>query len=560
SLHSLTTSTNMADNCSEQTGNASTTPETMLFIVQEFTNQTFWFSPTTVIALVISYCFVIVAGLAGNILVIVVICRKKALRSSRNIYILNLSVCDVIMCSICMPFSLVQLTLKKWTMGSVMCRIVPALATIDVFVSTLTIVVIALDRYMSIVHTSQLTTRHVVSALLVIWILSILLSTPLFSFHKIETQEMYEHRFFQVCIDHWPDDLFREIYTTSVMLIQYLTPASFISCLHARICKFLQYRLEERPGSDTQISERAKDDLKRHRRNMVLLTAMALIFSVTWLPLTLLNITADLDHTVFQEGDYNLMHAVCLLIAMSSSVANPVMYGWFNSNFRKAFCEFLGFLDSFGGKVSCNDKTSKKASNSGNFRSRNLSSSKSYSTNEEKKARPKSRKKSPGRNFRFSFEGVSGSQTDDRCRNDKSLTVFTDSIKHRPKSHSEKRHSACKESDKNGTCSETDALLQNNDTKAYRQGNDTTSFSLCQLKDNIIQQSASNNGHGADDHTHSAPDIMRDTCGAPHTMRVVVEISPLNVLKDTTEQDTTEQDNILNLELNRTSQHIYSTQ
>ncbi|KAK0051984.1 neuropeptide Y receptor type 2, partial [Biomphalaria pfeifferi] len=67
--------------------------------------------------------------------------------------------------------------------------IVPALATIDVLVSTLTIIVIALDRYLAIVHTSQVTTRHVVSALLIIWTLAILLSTPLFCFHKIDTQE-----------------------------------------------------------------------------------------------------------------------------------------------------------------------------------------------------------------------------------------------------------------------------------------------------------------------------------------------------------------------------------
>ncbi|CAL1528023.1 unnamed protein product, partial [Lymnaea stagnalis] len=255
-------------------------------------------------------------------------------------------------------------------------RIVPALATIDVFVSTLTIVVIALDRYLSIVHTSQLTTRHVVSALVIIWTLSILLSTPLFCFHKIDTQEMYEHTFIQQCIDHWPDELFREVYTTAVMLIQYLTPASFISCLHAKICKFLHYRLEERPGSDTQIQARAKNDLKRHRRNMALLTAMALVFSVTWLPLTLLNITADLFHEVFQEGQYNLLHAISLLLAMSSSMANPIMYGWYNSNFRKALCELLGFSDAFSGKGSSNERSQKKTSKDLN---RNNTSSKSNS-------------------------------------------------------------------------------------------------------------------------------------------------------------------------------------
>ncbi|GFN83131.1 neuropeptide y receptor type, partial [Plakobranchus ocellatus] len=218
-----------------------------------------------------------------------------------------------------------------------------ALATIDVFVSTLTIVAIAVDRYMSIVHMSQVTTRQVLLVLMAIWIVAVLLSTPLFCFFKIDSQKLYEHTFVQQCIDDWPDDRFREIYTTAVMLIQYLTPASTISYLHGRICRFLQNRHEERPGFETQMAEKTRNDLRRHRTNMVLLTAVALVFSLTWLPLTLLNITADLAHEVFQEGQYNLIHAISLLIAMSSSAINPIIYGWFNSNFKHAFVELLGF-------------------------------------------------------------------------------------------------------------------------------------------------------------------------------------------------------------------------
>ncbi|XP_005089627.1 neuropeptide Y receptor type 2 [Aplysia californica] len=335
--------------------NSSRPPEAILFLVQQYTSETFWFSTSTVIALVLSYCVVIISGLIGNIFVILVVYRKKELRGSRNIYILNLSVCDVIMCSVCMPFSLVKLTVKKWTLGLAMCRFVPALATIDVFVSTCTILAIAIDRYMSIVHASQLTTRQVILVLAVIWTVSILLSTPLFCFHKQDIQKLFEHTFVQQCIDDWPNDLFRQIYATTVMLIQYLTPSGVISFLHASICKFLHYRLEERPGMDTQITAKAKADMKRHRRTMMLLTAMALAFSITWLPLTILNITADLGHEVFKEQRYNLLHAIGLLIAMSSSVANPLMYGWFNSNFRRGFWELLGTKE--------NRKTSSKDNN-----------------------------------------------------------------------------------------------------------------------------------------------------------------------------------------------------
>lgn len=49
----------------------------LLQIVQQYTNQTFMFPTSTVITLVIAYCVVVVLGLLGNLLVIIVIFRKK---------------------------------------------------------------------------------------------------------------------------------------------------------------------------------------------------------------------------------------------------------------------------------------------------------------------------------------------------------------------------------------------------------------------------------------------------------------------------------------------------
>lgn len=172
-------------------------------------------------------------------------------------------------------------------------------------------------------------------------------------------------------------NLLHQLETSSIPypLLSSVSSNRVISCLHARICNFLRYRQDERPGTDTQIAAKAKTAMKRHRRNMVLLTAMALVFSITWLPLTVLNVVADLDHKLFKEKQYNLLHAVSLLIAMSSSVANPIMYGFFNSNFRRAFCDLVKVSNeskaSFdiigrGGK----DTTSRKNGNGGDLKPR----------------------------------------------------------------------------------------------------------------------------------------------------------------------------------------------
>nr|KAG5714348.1 hypothetical protein BaRGS_018565 [Batillaria attramentaria] len=316
-------------------------------IAEEYQNQTHWFSTETVVALVISYCVVIILGVLGNMLVVIVMCRRADLRTQRNFYILNLSICDVLMCSVCLPLSLVKYTLKRWVLGAAMCRIVAALSTVDVFVSTFTIVAIAADRYRSIVHANRSHSNpvNVLYRLIIIWCVSIGLAGPLFIFHELSTDVIYEKSVFHMCIEAWPSELFQRVYTTFVALIQYLTPTIVISVLHARICSFLRRRIHESPTSESQV-RRNQREMKRHRKNLALLTAIAVSFSVTWLPLTILNITADWthDHTLFglfSEMWFYLAHAICLLLAMSSSAINPLLYGWLNHNFRNAFLEVL---------------------------------------------------------------------------------------------------------------------------------------------------------------------------------------------------------------------------
>ncbi|XP_076461735.1 neuropeptide Y receptor type 2-like [Babylonia areolata] len=324
-------------------------------IAEEYQNQTHWFSTKIVVALVVSYCVIITAGFVGNSLVVLVMLRRKDLRTSRNFYILNLSVCDIVMCSVCMPFSLVKYTLKRWMLGPTMCRVVPALATIDVFVSTFTIVAVAVDRYRSIVRAcrehgrgskSHPSPYQVVCILVAIWVVSIAMAAPLFIFHELSIEQVLGKPVFHTCIEIWPHDRFREVYSTFVSLVQYLTPTIVISALHARICSFLQSRIDESPASEAQ-RQRHLRQWKRYRKNLVLLTAIAASFSLAWLPLTLLNIIADWTHDnsifgLFGEEQFYLAHAVALLIAMTSSAVNPLLYGWFNTNFRNAFLQVLG--------------------------------------------------------------------------------------------------------------------------------------------------------------------------------------------------------------------------
>jgi len=76
------------------------------------------------------------------------------------------------------------------------------------------------------------------------------------------------------------------------------------------------------------------------RRRHHLLIAIALVFSITWLPLNVINLILDLYNPFTRPEDeekMTIIYATCHLIGMSSACANPFLYGWFNSNFRSEF-------------------------------------------------------------------------------------------------------------------------------------------------------------------------------------------------------------------------------
>lgn len=312
-------------------------------ILQNYRDDDKFFDPETESYLIVFYCTVIFIGTFSNVVVCYIVWKNHNLRKPRNIFIVNIAVCDIIMCTFCMPFSLVKLTMKNWHLGLFLCKVVPSLQNIDVFVSTFTIVAIALDRYWAIVCACvDINMKKVYIMLVIIWTLALFCCIPMFLFHKVHFETILNEGVFQTCIEEWPSDNVRICYTLFVAFIQYLTPLAVVSTIHSRICYVLRMRVTRDPVTETEM-RRVLRDVKRHRRNMLLLTAIAVTFGITWLPWTVLNITADIDYKLLMHKQFNLVYAICLLVAMSSACANPVLYGWFNINFRDAFTHSFFF-------------------------------------------------------------------------------------------------------------------------------------------------------------------------------------------------------------------------
>ena len=64
---------------------------------------------------------ILFVGILGNLLVIIVILTSSVLRSSTNLFLLNLSVADILVLAICTSSSLVEIVTRsdKWILGKV---------------------------------------------------------------------------------------------------------------------------------------------------------------------------------------------------------------------------------------------------------------------------------------------------------------------------------------------------------------------------------------------------------------------------------------------------------
>ncbi|KAL8212059.1 UNVERIFIED_CONTAM: hypothetical protein K2H54_036048 [Gekko kuhli] len=237
------------------------------------------------IILIAAYSLIILLGFIGNSLVIYMIVRYKTMRTVTNFFIANLALADLMVDTLCLPFTLAYTLLDEWKFGAVLCHLVSYAQALSVHVSTLTLTVIALDRYRCIVFhlDSRISKKISFTIIAITWLVAAVLACPL--------------------------AIFRE-YRIWIKLKSHISPTS---------------------RNDSQC---------RRRKTTKMLVMVVVVFAVCWLPFHIFQLAIDLDLVlIFHE--YKLLYTVFHVVAMCSTFANPLLYGWMNKNYRNGFLMFF---------------------------------------------------------------------------------------------------------------------------------------------------------------------------------------------------------------------------
>ncbi|XP_036405855.1 neuropeptide FF receptor 1-like [Megalops cyprinoides] len=233
-----------------------------------------------------------------------------------------------------------------WPFDIVICKMSGLVQGASVSASVFTLVAIAVERFRCIIYPFQqkLTRRQATVTIVFIWTLAVTIMCPSAVTLTVSRDEYhimvdsYNRTYpLYTCWEAWPDQDMRRIYTTVLFSHIYLAPVALIVITYACIA------LKLFKSAATIRDAHAEDDGQRVSRKKIrvinMLIIMALLFTVSWLPLWTLMLLTDYGNLTASQLQLATVYIFPFAhwLAFFNSSVNPIVYGYFNENFRRGF-------------------------------------------------------------------------------------------------------------------------------------------------------------------------------------------------------------------------------
>ncbi|XP_078660184.1 neuropeptide FF receptor 1-like [Branchiostoma floridae x Branchiostoma belcheri] len=317
-------------------------------------------TPVTIV-FIISYLIIFLMCIVGNVGVCTVLVKNPKMRTVTNLFILNLAVSDLLVAVFCMPFTLVDNLLHGNPFGDAICKLQPLVQGISVGASIFSLTAIAVDRFQVIINPREpkMSKCRAVQIITAIWVFSALIMWPqaLVIENKEEVLVDYQNQTMQFCDEQWPSNEYNQAYTLMLFIVIYIGPLLINLYLYIRISLRIWYKPNPAMASSrlSKMSNLTQVSKKRVRVIKMLITVLVL-FAVCWLPIhACLLIDSFKRHkmTVWQRSFlYAYMFPIAHWLLYFNSSINPIVYGYFNTNFRRSFeglCGAAAPLEDSGG-------------------------------------------------------------------------------------------------------------------------------------------------------------------------------------------------------------------
>ncbi|KAM9819636.1 melanin-concentrating hormone receptor 1 isoform 1-T1 [Syngnathus typhle] len=280
--------------------------------------------------LLVIFGVIFLFGILGNSIVIYTIMKKNNCRTKQtvpDVFILNLSVVDVLFL-LGMPFLIHQLLGNgTWRFGAAMCTIITALDSNSQMVSTYILTAMTLDRYVATVHPirfNYIRTPCVASLVIaVVWALSLITIIPVWMYAGL----MPLPGGLVACALLLPNPVTDTYwFTLYQFFFAFAIPLAIICRVFFKILKHMS----------TSVAPLPQKSLRVRVRNVTrMAVAICLAFFICWAPYYIL----QLVHLGVQNPSVAFSYAYNIAISMgyANSCINPFLYIVLSETFKRHF-------------------------------------------------------------------------------------------------------------------------------------------------------------------------------------------------------------------------------
>ncbi|XP_056901540.1 chemerin-like receptor 1 [Takifugu flavidus] len=286
----------------------------------------------------IVYSLAFVLGVLGNGVVIWVTGFKMK-KTVNTVWFLNLAVADFLFTAF-LPLSVTYTAMDfHWPFGKFMCKLNSTVSFLNMFASVYILVVISVDRYVSVVlpvwAQNHRSVRKASCVSLAVWVLALILSTPYFIFR--DTAPSYFSEDIINCFNNYAlsDDYetpsvnqlrqFRhQAMTITRFLLGFVVPFTVIVSCYAVII----HRLRRNRTLASQSS-----------RPFKIIAAVITTFFLCWAPYHIMVLIELINHMATHENE-TLDHVTTIGLPIATSLAflnsclNPLLYVFMGQDFK----------------------------------------------------------------------------------------------------------------------------------------------------------------------------------------------------------------------------------
>ena len=275
------------------------------------------------------YAVMNVAAFFGNLSVCYAVYRNQRLRTLANMFVVALSVSDILISICCMPFSVATLIRGRWIFGGKVCRFQGFAMFTCAMASLNTMGIIAISRYFCVVKPQKyivlFTKIRILMYIGLVWCTAFVGSVPPLLFknggYKFQPAKA-------MCMYTFDTNI---AYTVFIECVFISTPLTIITFCYAKV--FYTVSRSNQVFSQENNPQQLRANVEEAKVTKTLAAVMA-GFAFCWLPI------AVMDYIDAARGEPTLPRQAYLtygFLGYLSSTINPFIYGATNKHFRQEY-------------------------------------------------------------------------------------------------------------------------------------------------------------------------------------------------------------------------------